>query len=642
MNWLETLNPAQREAVQTLDGAVLVLAGAGSGKTQVVIYRIINLIKNGVEPDQILGLTFTNKAAAEMRERIKKHSQHDVLILTFHSLGARILRESIHLLEGYQRSFTIYDADDSEKLIKTCLDDLGIAKAKGDVKALKQAISNAKNNFIGPDQVSRERSSREVSADLPQVYALYERKLLESNALDYDDLLVLPVKLFRACPEVLARYQARWTHLLIDEYQDTNAVQYMMVQHLIGQRRNLCVVGDPDQSIYSWRGANINNILNFEMDYPGSKVIRLEQNYRSHSTILEAANALISNNVSRYEKRLWSALGPGEKIKLVRHSSDSDEASWVSEKILQHHHYDNIPLSQIVVFYRTNAQSRPFEDYLLSRRIPYVIVGGTSFYQRREVKDILAWLRVAQSGSDVVSFERTVNLPKRGLGDAAIERVRQGSIKEGLPILDFCEQLLAGEVGKEIKLTAKNKSGLEEYLRLVKGLQVLAERGSISDAVQAAIETTGYKDYLHEDPDSAPDRLENLGALVTKAVEWEEQTEAPTLAAFLEELSLKSSMDEADSSGDKVSLMTIHNGKGLEFTTTFLVGMEEDLFPHVNSRENDDALEEERRLCYVGVTRAKRYLYMTYAITRRLWGTTRAQRPSRFLYEIPRQYIEKL
>lgn len=642
MNWLEKLNPEQREAVQTLDGALLVIAGAGSGKTQVVTYRIINLIDNGVSPDQILGLTFTNKAALEMRERVKRHSQHDVLISTFHSLGARILRESIHFLDGYKRSFTIYDASDSEQLIKTCLDDLGIPKAKGDVKKLKQAISNAKNNFIGPEDVSSLKGDAEISGYLPRVYELYQKKLLESNALDYDDLLVLPVKLFRACPEVLAYYNARWTHLLIDEYQDTNQVQYMLVQHLIGQRRNLCVVGDPDQSIYSWRGANINNILSFEKDYPGAKVIRLEQNYRSHSTILEAANALIGNNESRYDKRLWSALGPGEKIKLVRNATESDEAMCVGEQILRHYKQDQVPLSQMVVFYRTNAQSRPFEDYLLHRRIPYVIVGGTSFYQRREIKDILAWLRMAQSGADVVSFERTVNLPKRGLGDAAIERLRQGSVKAGLPILDFCEQLIAGEVKSEaIKLTSKNKGGLEEYLRLVRGLRHLTENGSISDAVQAAIDTTGYKDYLNEDPESARDRLENLDALVNKAVEWEEQTEAPTLSAFLEELSLKSSMDEADATGDKVSLMTIHNGKGLEFTTTFLVGMEEDLFPHVNSRESPDALEEERRLCYVGVTRAKRHLYMTYATSRRLWGTTRDQRPSRFLREIPREYTER-
>jgi DNA helicase II / ATP-dependent DNA helicase PcrA len=638
---LNELNAEQREAVQTLEGAVLVIAGAGSGKTRVVTSRIVYLIENGISPSQILGVTFTNKAAGEMRERVQKLTHSQVLICTFHSLGARVLRESIYAL-GYQKDFTIYDEEDVEKLLKVCMADLHLKDKKMEFKPFRHLISQSKNALISPDELEEKAASTDIEEAFPRVYALYQRKLQEFKAVDFDDLLYLTVKLWREHPHILARYQERWSFVLIDEYQDTNAAQYTMTRMLVDKRRNLFVVGDPDQSIYSWRGADIHNILNFERDYPGAKVIRLEQNYRSRTNILNAANALISHNVGRYEKKLWSQLGTGEKIKLFMGEKEVDEANFVSSQI-EYHRSKNVPLNEIVVFYRTNAQSRVFEDSLIYHGIPYVIVGGISFYQRREIKDILAFLRISQSGADYISFARTVNLPKRGLGDATIEKMRHNADREGLTILDYCEALLKEEMPLEtiLRLTAKQKESLAEYVQIIFELRRLGQEGSIQNLVMAAIQQTGYMEYLAEDKETYEERRENLDELIAKAVEWELSAPDPSLGAFLEELSLKSSLDETDQGRDRLCLMTIHNSKGLEFTVAFLVGLEEDLFPHVNSRSSPDQLEEERRLCYVGVTRAKEYLYLSFCHTRYLWGALRLQKPSRFLKEMPKEYIEK-
>jgi DNA helicase-2/ATP-dependent DNA helicase PcrA len=637
---LNHLNPEQREAVKTLEGPVLVLAGAGSGKTRVVTSRIVYLIENGIPPSRILGVTFTNKAAGEMRERVHKLTQHQVLICTFHSLGARVLRESIYRL-GYQRDFTIYDEEDVEKLLKVCLVELNLKDKKMDAKPFRHLISQAKNALITPDQISRSDLTTDVEQAFPNVYALYQRKLQEYQAVDFDDLLFLTAKLWREHPDLLARYQERWPFVLIDEYQDTNAAQYTMTRLLVEKTRNLFVVGDPDQSIYSWRGANIYNILNFERDYPGAKVIRLEQNYRSQMNILNVANALISHNSGRYEKKLWSQLGTGEKIKLFIGEDERAEADFVASQI-EYHRAQKISLNDMVVFYRTNAQSRVFEDSLISRGIPYVIVGGISFYQRREIKDILAFLRISQSSADYISFARTINLPKRGLGETTIEKMRHNANQEGLTILGYCEALLRDEPLKTIlRLTAKQKESLAEYVQIIHELRLISKQGSIRNLVLAAIERTRYLEFLLEDKETYEDRRENLDELIAKAVEWEISAADPSLEAFLEELSLKSSLDEMDQSQERLSLMTIHNGKGLEFTVTFLVGLEEDLFPHVNSKNSQEEIEEERRLCYVGVTRAKKYLYLSYCHTRYLWGTLRLQKPSRFLKEMPKEYIEK-
>jgi DNA helicase-2/ATP-dependent DNA helicase PcrA len=636
------LNPSQREAVETLNGPLLVIAGAGSGKTRVVTMRIANLLQSGVPSSKILGLTFTNKAAGEMKERVRSLTNSDVLISTFHSLGARILRESIEVL-GYNRHFIIYDEEDVDKLLKTCIEEVMGQCAKGEVKTARSMISTAKNQLINPDVADQLSKDPNSNRNFPTIYAKYQRKLLECNAVDFDDLLFLTVRLFREHTHVLNYYQERWSHLLIDEYQDTNQVQYEIVNLLVSKSQNLCVVGDPDQSIYSWRGANIRNIMCFEQDYPGAKVVSLDRNYRSSNNILNAANALISCNYSRYEKKLWSDLGDGEKLSLYTADTERHEALFIVNKISDYHRDFDIPLNQMVVFYRTNAQSRALEDYFLHRRIPYVVVGGISFYQRREIKDVLALLRMAQSGADFIAFDRTINIPKRGLGDSTIDKIRLGASAEGMPILSFCSHLISGgELKTPIKLSAKQKEGLQDYLKVILAIREVAETASISSVVRAAIEQSRYLKYLEEDKETFQDRKENLGALISKAAEWEGNSETPSLESFLEELSLRSSADDAETSNDRVNLMTLHNGKGLEFTVTFLAGMEEDLLPHVNSRDNSDAQEEERRLCYVGITRAKKHLFLTYCRSRQLWGVTRFQKPSRFLYEIPREYMQKI
>lgn len=639
MDLLKQLNPEQVDAVQTLNGPLLVIAGAGSGKTRVVTCRIANLLQNGISADKILGLTFTNKAAGEMQERVHQLTQSRVLICTFHSLGARILRESITAL-GYSRNFVIYDEDDADKLLKDCLGVETFPEIKKELKAIRNMISTAKNNWRNPDDIG---FNERTPSGFPfgRIYSAYQEKLKEYNAVDFDDLLFLTVRLLREHPNIREFYQNRWSHLLIDEYQDTNHVQYELVNILVAKSRNLCVVGDPDQSIYSWRGANIRNILEFERDFPGAKVVRLDRNYRSTNTILEAANVLISKNSRPYEKALWSDLGQGEKITLCSADSDRAEARFIADRIAFHHQQEGIPLNQIVIFYRTNAQSRVFEDYLLSRRIPYVVVGGISFYQRREIKDILALLRIVHSGSDFISFERTINLPKRGLGPSTIDKIRLAAMQEQCPILAYCNKLI-DEPSPSVKLSAKQKEGLRDYVSVICSLQTLAKEGTLRELVTSAIELSRYLEHLQEEKETYHERKENLNALIAKAAEWDRSGHESLLESFLEELSLKSNLDEADIDRERISLMTIHNGKGLEFAVAFMAGMEEDLFPHINSRDNPVAEEEERRLCYVGVTRAKRNLYMTHCKSRLLWGVIRLQRPSRFLFDIPKDYYRRV
>lgn len=639
---LSKLNKEQKDAVTDIEGATLVIAGAGSGKTRVVTTRIAYLIETGIPASKILGVTFTNKAAEEMCERVRQISQHQVLICTFHSLGVRVLRESISYL-GYQKDFIIYDEDDVSKLIKICLDELDWQQKKTDTKVFRSMISKAKNALRSPyEEIAVDKNADDIEMMFPKVYALYQRKLKEYQALDFDDLLFLTVKLWREFPHVLTMHQERWSFVLIDEYQDTNASQYAMAKLLVEKSHNLFVVGDPDQSIYSWRGANIQNILNFESDYPGAKVVRLEQNYRSCTNILNAANALISHNSGRLDKALWSDLGEGEKIKLFVGDGEREEANFVASQIEFLHFSQKLSLNQIVVFYRTNAQSRAFEDSLIYRSIPYRIIGGLSFYQRREIKDILAFLRISQSDADYISFARTINLPSRGLGEVTLDKLRMNANQEGMTILSYCEAVLNQQPLKTIlRLTAKQKAGLNNYIQIIRNLRQAGANGSIRELVLAAIEQTGYMEFLANDKETYAERKENLDELISKGVEWEMSAPDPSLKAFLEELSLKSSLDETDQSEERLSLMTIHNGKGLEFTVTFLVGLEEDLFPHINSKDSPEAIEEERRLCYVGITRAKKELYLSYCRTRYLWGTLRDQRPSRFLRELPSELVEK-
>ncbi|MEZ5315230.1 MAG: UvrD-helicase domain-containing protein [Chlamydiales bacterium] len=637
-DFLNTLNPHQIQAVNHIEGPLLVLAGAGSGKTRVVIYRIAHLIQSGILSSEILAVTFTNKAASEMRERIYKFfPQFDPpLISTFHSLGTKILRESIHHL-GYSQNFIIYDEEDVNKILKRCLKSSEISK---ETKTFRGLISHAKNTLQDPLDIDLSIYPDQIQKHFHNVYSLYQTHLKESNALDFDDLLYLTVYLLQNFPNILADYQQKWSHLLIDEYQDTNHAQYMIARLIVGEKCNIFVVGDPDQSIYSWRGANIENILNFERDYPGAKVICLEQNYRSTTNILDAANALIRHNNSRYEKRLWSPLGEGEKIALFIGSTEREEAEFVVNEIHHLHTLHQIPLNQIAIFYRTNFQSRLFEDFLLRQRTPYTIVGGISFYQRKEIKDLLTFLRMLISNQDLVSFERTINLPKRGFGSATIEKIHQGSVEQALPLFTYCVKLIQGEI-ENIRLSTKQLKSLNEYVSIILNLRHIKGTISLKQLVMETILQTHYLDFLQADKETFQDRKENTNELIAKAHEWELMNNSNDLDNFLEELSLKGSIDEADILQDKVNLMTLHNGKGLEFTVVFLVGMEEDLFPHINSSHSFETLEEERRLCYVGLTRAKSRLYLTATETRFLWGRHRMMRPSRFLKEIPKKYLER-
>jgi DNA helicase-2/ATP-dependent DNA helicase PcrA len=629
---METLNQQQQIAVHHVEGPLLILAGAGSGKTRIVTYRIAHLLQLGIPSSEILAVTFTNKAADEMRNRILQLTSQTILTCTFHSLCARILRESITAL-GYSRNFVIYDEEDSEKVLKECLTLLHIKEEKGEIKSFRLQISQAKNALIEPHQLDEEENI------LQEIYDLYQKKMKEYQALDFDDLLFLTVKLFQQSSEILEQYQKRWSFILIDEYQDTNVAQYTMIKLLARQHKNVFAVGDPDQSIYSWRGANIHNILNFEQDFPGAKVIPLEQNYRSRSNILEAANALIRHNLSRYEKNLWSDRGQGQKIGLYIAENDHSEAEFVIKQLDKLHREKNLSLRDCVIFYRTNFQSRIFEDHLLKERLPYIIVGGLSFYQRREIKDMLAWLRIVLSGTDFLAFARTVNLPRRGLGDSALEKLRDFAQTMRVNIYDACVLII--EKRAEFKLSNKQVEGLKEYIQIISALREMAgQKHPLHEIITETLERSRYLEYLRNDPESYAERRENIEELVSKAAEWEEEVEHPSLAVFLEELTLKSSADDQDPSGEHVRMMTLHNGKGMEFTAVFLVGMEEELFPHINAMENSEALEEERRLCYVGMTRAKEYLFLTSSRFRYLWGIPRRMRPSRFLNEIPESYLQ--
>ncbi len=627
---MQTLNPQQQTAATHVEGPLLVLAGAGSGKTSVVTHRIAHLLDLGILPSDILAVTFTNKAADEMRARIRAKKNAQVLACTFHSLGARILRESIQAL-GYKNDFTIYDAEDSEKLLKGCLEQLGLGNDRAVLKEMQTAISSAKNKLLDPENVE--------GTLLKQVYGLYQQTLQRCNALDFDDLLYLTVHLLQQHEQSRTEYQQRWLFVLIDEYQDTNFAQYTLVRLLVAKHTNLFAVGDPDQSIYSWRGAQYKNILHFEQDFPGAKVVRLEQNYRSTNTILQASNALIEHNTNRYEKRLWSAHGEGDKIGLFLAPSERMEAEFVATQIGRG---SETPFDEIAIFYRTNAQSRTFEDALLSRRIPYTIVGGLSFYARKEIKDMLAFLRVVVSDADLISFLRTINLPKRGLGAATLEKLIQAAAQAGAPILPFCQELVANpSKAQGVKLSAKQSTNLAGYLRLIHTLRDLKPSLKIHELLAEVIDQSRYMDVLKEDPESLQERKENLDELLGKAAEWEEERETPTLQQFLEELSLRSNTDE-NAHIPCVKLMTLHNSKGLEFSLVFLVGLEEDLCPHINAKDEPEKLEEERRLCYVGMTRAKERLFLTASRYRFTWGTLRPMSPSRFLKEIPPHFVKDL
>lgn len=628
MQKVDDLNEEQKAAVNHLEGPLLVLAGAGSGKTRVVTHRIARLIEVGVPASEIVALTFTNKAAAEMRERVRTLVGRQLLACTFHSLGAQILREVASEV-GLESTFTIYDEKDRETLLKSCFEALGLKDEKGLLKTVAGEISRAKNAILGPQDLEIQAGNK-IMREVREVYTLYQQRLREYNGVDFDDLLYLPVFFFQTSP-LAATIRDRFSFILVDEYQDTNHAQYLFCRFLAGKHHNICVVGDPDQSIYSWRGADINNILTFEKDFPGAKVIALEKNYRSTNHILKAASHVIAHNEQPYHNQLYSDLGDGEKVNIHLFSTDREEVGFVCKKVESYAR--SIPLDEMVILMRTNFQSRLFEDTLLMHAIPYRIVGGLSFYMRKEIKDLIAFLRFAIAPRDFMSFARTINLPRRGFGPKALQKLKEKSEEKAIPI-----GMLLRDAETVTSLNQTQKRNLQDYLRIIDEIQASAEgHASVYEVMELAIESIGYMAILKQDPETVEDRKANVKELVTKAYEWSEgrtQKEA-TLRHFLQELSLYSSAEIANDDEPKLRLMTLHNAKGLEFDVCFMVGMEEELFPHSNTMADPRAIEEERRLCYVGMTRARRHLYLTSSAFRFIWGGRRCMLPSRFLAEIP-------
>ena len=622
---LDYLNDRQKEAVLYGDGPLLILAGAGSGKTSVLTARVAYLIKErSVDPRSIVAITFTNKAAKEMKDRIIKEVGsvgYSIQISTFHSFGLRIIKENHNLL-GYDRNFTILDSDDSLTVIKKILKELNIDSKRCNPKFIKNRISSCKNEMITPDKY-KAFVNDEVSDIIYKVYKKYQETLLRNNSLDFDDLLVKPIELFTKHPDVLASYQEMFKYIFIDEYQDTNEVQYIFSKMLSAKYKNICVVGDDAQSIYSFRGANFKNILNFEKDYKDAKVILLEQNYRSTKTILNAANSVIKNNVQKKDKNLWTENEDGEKIKYVRALDEKDEASFVTKEV-KNLRSEGVSLDDIAVLYRTNAQSRTIEEGFLNSNIPYKIVGAYAFYSRKEIKDLLAYLKLIYNPKDDVSLTRVINYPKRGIGPKTIDNLSMDAILNDTSMFDVIKS------GKELA-----------FKNMILEMKEKSEELSLTETIDMVLLKSGIKSDLESEHTLEADiRLENLEEFKSITKTFEEESGIASLEDFLNEVSLVSDVnDEKNDNTPKVTLMTIHSVKGLEFSYVFVIGMEENIFPHVNSVE-EGSLEEERRLCYVAITRAKKKLYLVNALRRMLFGRSSVNMPSRFINEIDKKYID--
>ena len=643
MSIYDTLNEPQREAVLHTDGPLLILAGAGSGKTRVLTHRIAYLIdERGVNPWNILAITFTNKAAEEMRQRVDSlvsFGAESIWVSTFHSACVRILRRFIDRL-GYDNRFTIYDTDDQKTLMKEVCRKVDIDTKVYKERNLLAAVSSAKNEMILPDEFELNAGGDFGQLKIAKVYREYEAQLKANNALDFDDLLVKTVQLLETQPDVLEYYQERFRYIMVDEYQDTNTVQFRLVRLLAGKYRNLCVVGDDDQSIYKFRGANIRNILDFEHEFPDAHVVRLEQNYRSTGNILNAANGVIRNNRNRKEKTLWTDNGDGEKIQLRQFDTAFDEEEYIAEDIKKEVQ-EGASYNDSAVLYRTNAQSRLFEEKFIAMNIPYKIVGGINFYARREIKDLLAYLKTVDNGQDDLAVRRIINVPKRGIGLTTINRIQESADERGI---GFYEALLAPEL---IPGVGRSASKLDSFAALIEYFKGQTEKESITDLLREIIEKTGYVESLEaEDKVEAESRIENIDELVNKAAAYEEDCqdrgEEASLSGFLEEVALVADIDSLDEDQDYVVLMTLHSAKGLEFPHVYLAGMEDGLFPSymtITSDDNED-LEEERRLCYVGITRAEEKLTLTCARRRMVRGETQFNKMSRFIKEIPMELID--
>ncbi len=643
MDIFEGLNPAQKKAVEHTDGPLLIMAGAGSGKTKVLTCKIANLLAHDVAPWSILAITFTNKAATEMRERVDRligEGAKDVWLSTFHSFCARFLRREIEATDIYKRNFVIYDSSDSQVVIKDCLKELNLDPKQYAPNAIQNAISNAKNQLMGPKAMERDAENF-FQKKVAEVYKSYARKLRTNNALDFDDLLMVSVVLLEENEEIRTKYQRRFKYILVDEYQDTNGAQYQLTKILAAQHHNLCVVGDADQSIYGWRGADIRNIMDFEQDYPESYTIKLEQNYRSTKNILAAANAVIEHNINRKKKELWTDNATGEKLTTYEARDERDEGQFITTTITKQKTIFNASYGDMAILYRTNAQSRVIEETFMRAGIPYTMVGGLKFYDRKEIKDVLAYLRVIYNPLDTVSLMRIINVPKRGLGATSLGKIAAYAEEHELTMFDVISNPDALD---EIPgITARVKKPLELFSAFIFQFMGYQANMHLDDLIQKVLDESGYLAELKaENKPENESRIENLREFIGVARDFEKSEETPNLETFLSQLSLVSDIDNAEMEDDRVTLMTLHSAKGLEFPIVFMIGMEEGLFPHSRTLMDDNEIEEERRTCYVGITRAQRKLYLTNARQRTIYGKTNAFPPSRFLAEIPEDYVERL
>lgn len=641
MSIYDKLNEQQKEGVFTTEGAVLILAGAGSGKTGVLTHRIAHLIDDlGVNSYNILAITFTNKAAKEMKERVDRlvgMGADSAWIMTFHAACVRILRRYICRI-GYDNNFTIYDTDDQKSVIKDILKRKNLDPKQYKDRTILSVISNAKDNLISPDDMYQSSGGNYNTMKTAEIYREYQEQLKKNNAVDFDDIIGLTVKLFNEDKEVLRYYQERFRYIMVDEYQDTNRAQFNLIRLLAGGHGNLCVVGDDDQSIYKFRGADINNILDFEKYFNDAKIIKLEQNYRSTQKILDVANEVIKNNAGRKDKRLWTSVKDGTKVIFNVYENGYEEARGIAEDIAHRHLHDRKDYSDFAILYRTNAQSRSLEEKLIEKNIPYRIYGGINFYARREIKDILAYLKTIDNARDDLAVKRILNVPKRGIGAASVAKVDDYAYENDITFYVALRQ------AKEVPGLQRAVSKVEGFVTQIEILKSKSQYIGVGKLIEEIIETVGYSDYIDAESESdeqATERCQNIDELISKAVQYEETVDEPSLSGFLEEVALVADIDNLDENNDMVSLMTIHSAKGLEFPIVYLAGMEDGLFPSYMSISTGDEsdIEEERRLCYVGITRAKETLIMSAARMRTVRGETQMNRTSRFVREIPKELL---
>ncbi|WP_339205307.1 DNA helicase PcrA [Paenibacillus sp. FSL K6-3182] len=640
---VQKLNPPQRDAVQATDGPLLIMAGAGSGKTRVLTHRIAYLIeKKRVAPWSILAITFTNKASREMQDRVSAlvgPSGRDIWVSTFHSMCVRILRRDIDRI-GFTSSFSILDSSDQLSVIRGCMKDMNIDTKKVEPKAVQAAISGAKNELITPEQFEQKVGDY-FEGIVAQVFTKYQKKLRSNNSLDFDDLIMMTIQLFKDVPEVLEFYQNKFRYIHVDEYQDTNRAQYMLTRMLADKHHNICVVGDSDQSIYRWRGADITNILNFEGDYPEARTIMLEQNYRSTANILDAANAVIKLNTGRKPKKLWTDQGAGDLIALYQADTEHDEGYFVTGEIRKNVN-NGYKFANHAILYRTNAQSRVIEEILIKSDIPYQIVGGIKFYDRKEIKDLLGYLKLVSNPDDDISLVRIINVPKRGIGDTTVGKLADEAARRGTSIYRVLNNL------GEVEVNARTRTLLREFYEIIDNLTRMVEYLSVTELTEKVLELSQYRMELHQENTlESKARLENIDEFLSVTMDFEKRNEDRTLVAFLTDLALIADIDslnkdeeEAEKNKDAITLMTMHSAKGLEFPVVFIIGMEESVFPHSRALADNEELEEERRLAYVGITRAEKRLYLTCARMRTLFGRTSSNMPSRFLQEIPESVRE--